>query len=149
MLAAYFAGAGIEMHSLINGEETLSAVQSGRYDAVLLDVMMPRLSGIDVLRHLRRFSQIPVLMLTAKSDGVDRVVGLEVGADDYICKPFHAPELLARLKAVLRRAAAGSVLPPKDLVMVPQRRSVVWRGQPLVLTMSELRLLELLVWAAG
>src|ERR1700744_3939285 len=107
MLKEYLGGEGFEVHALTNGHDALATVQSGRYDAVLLDVMMPEMSGIEVLRQLRQRNQIPILMLTAKGDDIDRIVGLEMGADDYISKPFLTRELLARLKAVLRRTAVG------------------------------------------
>jgi two-component system, OmpR family, response regulator len=155
MLTEYLGGEGFEVHPLTNGRDALAAVQSGRYDAVLLDVMMPEISGIEVLRQLRQRSAIPILMLTAKGDDIDRIVGLEMGADDYISKPFLTRELLARLKAVLRRTATGSSamqseqLQFSDLVLAPNQRSVSWRTVPLVLTASEFRLLELLVRAAG
>jgi DNA-binding response OmpR family regulator len=155
MLTEYLGGEGFEVHALTNGYEALAAVQTGRYEAVLLDVMMPEVSGIEVLRHLRQRSQVPILMLTAKGDDIDRIVGLEMGADDYISKPFLTRELLARLKAVLRRTAAGSATAEPQtiefngLILAPNRRSVTWHGQPLMLTASEFRLLELLASAAG
>jgi two-component system OmpR family response regulator len=155
MLTEYLGGEGFEVHALTNGNDALAAVQSGRYEAVILDVMMPEISGTEVLRQLRQRSQIPILMLTAKGDDIDRIVGLEMGADDYISKPFLTRELLARLKAVLRRSAAGGAtarpesIELGELVLIPNRRSVTWRGQPLVLTASEFRLLELLARANG
>ncbi len=155
MLTEYLGGEGFEVHALTNGNEALAAVQSGGYEAVLLDVMMPEISGIDVLRLLRQRSEIPVLMLTAKGDDIDRIVGLEMGADDYISKPFLTRELLARLKAVLRRTAngTGAAYPDRmqfsDLVLMRNRRGAAWREAPLVLTASEFRLLELLVRGAG
>lgn len=155
MLTEYLGGEGFEVHPLTSGQEALAAVQTGKYEAVLLDVMMPEVSGIDVLRQLRQRSQIPILMLTAKGDDIDRVVGLEMGADDYISKPFLARELLARLRAVLRRTAAGlaSATPEEielgELILSPHRRHVTWRGQPLSLTASEFKLLELLARSPG
>jgi two-component system OmpR family response regulator len=155
MLTEYLGDEGFEVYPMTDGNDALAAVQSGRYDAVLLDVMMPGGSGIEVLRRLRQCSRIPILMLTAKGDDIDRVVGLEMGADDYISKPFHTRELLARLKAVLRRTAADSIPVVHEsvnagaLILVPLRQSVTWRGVSLVLTGSEFRLLELLMRAGG
>ena len=158
MLTEYLAVEGFEVDSLSNGRDGALAALSGRYAAVILDIMMPGVSGIEVLRQIRQSSQVPVIMLTAKGDDVDRVVGLEMGADDYVSKPFYSRELLARLKAVLRRTAnedmshtapASQAVVVSDLVLVPSRRSAVWREAPLVLTATEFNLLELLVAAGG
>src|SRR6187551_2430222 len=101
MLRDYLAGEGFLVEALDDGEAGVEAALSGRFDAVILDVMMPRLSGIEVLRRVRAGSNVPVIMLTAKGDDVDRVVGLELGADDYVPKPYYPRELVARLRAVL------------------------------------------------
>ncbi|MDQ4049048.1 MAG: response regulator transcription factor [Actinomycetota bacterium] len=124
-------------------------------DLVLLDVMLPDGSGYDVCRELRRSSQVPIIMLTARGEETDRVVGLELGADDYVVKPFSARELTARIGAVLRRAAAASAahgagpLETGDLRLDPHRRSVTLRGRGLDLTRREFELLELLMREAG
>lgn len=156
MLTEYFAVEGFEVEAVPNGRDGAKAALSGRYAAVVLDIMMPGISGLEALRQIRQCSQIPVIMLTAKGDDVDRVVGLEMGADDYVSKPFYSRELLARLKAVLRRSAAAGEGPTgpetvavDELVLAPARRSVAWRGNPLVLTATEFNLLELLVRAGG
>jgi len=125
MLGEYLAAEGFETDSVFNGESGVDAALSGAYDAVVLDVMLPRLSGIDALRRIREKSRVPIIMLTAKGDNIDRVVGLEMGADDYVPKPCYPRELVARLRAVLRRtgesnpsdARAGewlSISPPRN-----------------------------------
>jgi two-component system OmpR family response regulator len=155
MLTEYLSREGFEVDVLSRSDEALAAALSGRHDVVLLDVMMPGLSGIDLLRLIRQSSSIPILMLTAKGDDVDRVVGLEMGADDYIAKPFLSRELLARLRAVLRRTATAKAstdatsISRDGLALSPGRRSATWRDTPLTLTGAEYKLLELLVRAAG
>jgi DNA-binding response OmpR family regulator len=104
LLAAYLGPNGVTLVHAPDGAKGLSALGGDVYDAVLLDVMMPGLDGLTVVRRIRETSQVPILMLTARGDEADRVVGLELGADDYIAKPFSPRELLARLRAVLRRA---------------------------------------------
>src|SRR5437764_354274 len=98
MLTEYLAGEGFETTTVNNGEEGVNAATSERFQAVILDVMMPGLSGIEVLREIRHKSAVPVIMLTAKESDIDRVVGLEMGADDYIAKPYYPRELVARLR---------------------------------------------------
>jgi two-component system, OmpR family, phosphate regulon response regulator OmpR len=105
MLGEYLVQAGFETRHAATGQDGLDALQSGRAEAVVLDVMLPDLEGFEVLRRLRKTHQLPVLMLTARGDDLDKIVGLEIGADDYLAKPFNPRELLARLKAILRRTA--------------------------------------------
>jgi two-component system, OmpR family, response regulator len=155
MLTEHLAPEGFELKAVQQGREGVTAALSGQYDAVLLDIMLPGISGTEVLRQIRQQSQVPVIMLTAKGDDVDRVVGLEMGADDYISKPFYARELVARLKAVLRRTTqrdplvARKALSFGDLVVTPSSRQAVWRGLALDLTATEFNLLELLLQSAG
>jgi two-component system response regulator CpxR len=118
--------------------------------------MLPGRDGFDILKEIRNRSSLPVIMLTAKGDHVDRVVGLEMGADDYICKPFNMRELSARIRAVFRRAAGGSnaaaaggVIAAADLMMDIKSRSVRVSGRPVSLTNAEFRLLEILLSSAG
>ncbi len=134
------------------GDEALARARERRPDLVILDLMLPRLSGIEVCRALRAESNVPVIMLTARSTEEDKLRGLDMGADDYVTKPFSPRELIARVRAVLRRAeprdheekiAAG------DLVLDPSARDVVVRGQSVTLTGAEFRLLETLVRAPG
>jgi two-component system, OmpR family, response regulator len=155
MLTEHLAPEGFELKAVQQGRAGVAAALSDQYDAVLLDIMLPGISGIEVLREIRQQSQVPVIMLTAKGDDVDRVVGLEMGADDYISKPFYARELVARLKAVLRRTAPKEPLAVRkavsfgDLIVTPSSRQAVWRGVPLDLTATEFNLLELLMRSPG
>src|SRR5678810_157667 len=105
LLASYFAPNGVNLVHATDGTKGLAALERDVFDAVLLDVMMPGMDGLEVCRRIRQTRQIPVIMLTARGDETDRVVGLELGADDYVPKPFSPRELLARLRAVLRRTA--------------------------------------------
>lgn len=137
-----------------DGEEALAVFDKEQPDLVLLDIMMPEMSGFDVLKELRRFSDVPVIMLTAKEDEIDKVTGLNLGADDYITKPFGHLELLARVKAVLRRAQGMPLtheLPftSGDIHIDFERRQVSVEGQPVSLTGTEYRLLYHLVRNAG
>src|SRR5438045_1851790 len=111
LLASYLEQNDVRASHAANGALGLAALDSGAFDAVLLDVMMPELDGLSVLKKIRDKSNVPVLMLTAKGDETDRVVGLELGADDYLAKPFSPRELLARLRAVLRRSAPAGEPP--------------------------------------
>src|SRR5207253_5143040 len=121
-------------------------------DVILLDVMLPRMSGIDVCRQIRARSQVPIIMVTAKSSEIDTVVGLEVGADDYVSKPYRMRELVARMRAVLRRAprddqlqTSGDVLEVGDVRLDPERHEVVVRGDEIALPIKEFDVLELLL----
>ncbi|EGJ50337.1 response regulator transcription factor [Desulfocurvibacter africanus] len=151
MLTEYLAGEGFETTTILNGDTGAEAALSGAYDAVILDVMLPGLGGVEVLRRVRQASRIPIIMLTAKGDHVDRIVGLEMGADDYVPKPCYPRELVARLRAVLRRMADAGERPPGEtlvqgkLKLLPPQRKVSWDGKPLDLTVSEFNLLEILL----
>ena len=153
MVAEYLAVEGFETTVVHNGEDGVTAALTGDYGAVILDVMMPRMSGIEVLRRVRQSSAIPVIMLTAKGDDVDRVIGLEMGADDYVPKPYYPRELLARLRAILRRAPTPAAQRSPDqltagrLTLWPLQRRVERGGQPIELTVSEFNLLEILMRA--
>ncbi|HEX7276735.1 MAG TPA: response regulator transcription factor, partial [Acidimicrobiales bacterium] len=140
-----------------DGAEALEQFDASRPDVVLLDLMLPRVSGIDVCRHIRARSSIPIIMVTAKDSEVDAVVGLEVGADDYVTKPYRLRELIARVRAVLRRAGPepeeddGSVevLEVGDVVLDAERHRVTVRGSEIALPLREFELLELLLDNAG
>ena len=153
LLAQYLAENGVIAKRAATGPAGLKAIESGEsYDAVLLDVMLPGLDGLSVLKRVREKSQIPVIMLTAKGDETDRVVGLELGADDYLAKPFSPRELLARLRAVLRRT---QVDPNKEQLAVGAlsfdvaARSVERDGRQVELTGLEFDLLLALARRAG
>ncbi len=137
-----------------DGEEALAIFEKEHPDLILLDIMMPEISGLDVLKELRLFSDVPVIVLTAKEDEIDKVMGLNLGADDYITKPFGHLELLARVKAVLRRAQGMPLaheLPftSGEVHVDFERRQVTVEGQPVSLTGTEYRLLYHLVRNAG
>ncbi len=136
--------AGFRVTTSGDGREGLVQFRQGPVDLVLLDVMLPSLDGFEVLREIRKESQTPVMMLTARSDLHDVVVGLELGADDYVTKPFELPELVARVKAVLRRSTADSgdqVISTDGLEIDPAAFSVRRHGEELQLTATEFRLL--------
>jgi DNA-binding response OmpR family regulator len=152
MLGEYLAPEGFTVTALHDGESGARAALSGAFDVVVLDVMMPRLNGIDALRRIRVASSVPVLMLTAKGDDTDRIVGLELGADDYLPKPFNPRELVARLRAILRRgvtAADNTLVNAGPLVIRPGERTANWRGKTLDITSTEFNLLEVLARHAG
>jgi two-component system, OmpR family, response regulator RegX3 len=139
-----------------DGVEGVSMFDQVRPDLVLLDVWLPRMSGIDVCRELRTRSRVPIIMVTAKSSEIDTVVGLEVGADDYVTKPYRLRELVARMRAVLRRVPSGEeTAESKDIVEVgdlrldPERHEVHLRGDMVGLPLKEFELLELLMGNAG
>ena len=139
-----------------DGVEALEIFDHVRPDLVLLDVWLPRLSGIDVCRELRARSRVPIIMVTAKSSEIDTVVGLEVGADDYVTKPYRLRELVARMRAVLRRSPSAEEPPPPpdslevgELRLDPERHEVQLAGRPIVLPLKEFELLELLMGNAG
>lgn len=151
MLAEFLAGEGIEATTVGDGEAGQRQALDGGYDAVVLDVMLPGRNGFDVLRGIRAKSQVPVIMLTARGEDSDRIVGLELGADDYLPKPFNPRELAARLRAVLRRTGAepGEALQCLDLCLDRQTRQVTVKDQPISLTAAEFAILERLMSASG
>ncbi len=104
LLTEYLSAEGLDVHSVPDGEAGVQEILSGQYDVVVLDSMMPKMNGLDVLKNVRSQSTVPVIMLTAKGDDIDRIIGLEMGADDYVPKPCTPRELLARINAILRRA---------------------------------------------
>jgi DNA-binding response OmpR family regulator len=138
-----------------DGEAGLTALRKERPDLVILDAMMPKLDGFEFLKAARRESRVPVLMLTARKEELDRVLGLELGADDYVTKPFGVRELVARVKALLRRAAPaaesspGGVLRAGGILLDPERYEVSVRGKPVALTTKEFEFLKLLLSAGG
>lgn len=144
LLRDYLAGSEVAADEAADGSIGLQMIRTGSYDAIVLDIMMPGMSGIDVLRKLRQTSEVPVLMLTAKGDETDRVVGLELGADDYLSKPFSPRELLARVRAVLRRGRAqplGQWQKVDDVEFSRETRQVRVAGDPVELTALEFELL--------
>lgn len=156
LLHEYLTAEGFEVDTAHDGEQALECARQQCYSAMVLDVMLPKRSGFDVLKQIRQHSATPVLMLTAKGDTIDRVVGLEIGADDYLPKPCDPRELVARLRAVLRRAGSTSQPSPGAETLQVERlrlhlgsRSAQWDERELSLTGTEFSVLELLVRRAG
>lgn len=156
MLKEYLEQDGFEVTAVYNGADALALAAGGQYAIAVLDVMMPRMQGMDTLRQLRARSQMPVLMLTARGDDADRILGLELGADDYVSKPCTPRELSARIRAILRRTQQQA--PANDgltqlqvgrLSMWPEQRRAQWDGKPVALTSTEFNLLEVLARNAG
>lgn len=136
------------------GERARAEMQEGDVALVVLDVGLPDCNGFDLCREIRRSHDVPIIFLTARSEEMDRVVGLEIGADDYVSKPFSPRELSARVRAVLRRCRSGPATPPVEAPVLPfvldeKRRSVLYFGQPLDLTRTEYRILEVLLRHPG
>jgi two-component system response regulator RegX3 len=149
---------GFRVQVARDGAEALDVFDAVKPDLVLLDVMLPKVSGIDVCRELRRRSSVPIIMVTAKGGEIDTVVGLEVGADDYVTKPYRLRELVARMRAVLRRrgsetstaaVANGEALRVGDVALDPERHEVEIRGATVQLPLKEFELLEILLANAG
>jgi len=147
-LATYFRRYDCELESATRPSEGLALLREREYDAAILDVMLPEMDGFELCRAIRRESDIPIVMLTARGDVMDRIVGLELGADDYLPKPFEPRELMARLQTVLRRARAPRQAPQRlafeGLEIDLERRQVTRLGLPVELTGTEFELLALL-----
>jgi two-component system response regulator MtrA len=138
------SAAGFRLITAENGRDGLAKARAGSFDVVILDVMLPSMDGFEVCREIRKFSRVPVVMLTARADLVDVVVGLESGADDYVKKPFELPELVARLRAVLRRTSApaqAALILAGALEIDPAGFTVRKNGEEVTLTATEFRLL--------
>ena len=147
LLAEFLTLENFNVDTAADGEEGLQKALAGDYDLLLLDVMMPRMNGFEMLKLLRQKSETPVLMLTAKGDEIDKVLGLEMGADDYLAKPFSERELLARIRAILRRtqyknAEVPSKLTHLDIELFPAQQQAICQDFTIELTGTELLLLE-------
>lgn len=153
MLRDFFAQDRLSLSLAASGEEGLKKHSSGHFDLVILDIMLPGLGGLEVLKRLRRESDIPVIMLTARGDDVDRIIGLEFGADDYLAKPFNPRELVARIRAILRRSARTQTEEPClaiGAVAVDLRtRQATLHGRPVRLTGTEFEILRCLLETPG
>lgn len=156
MLTEYLEAEHFEVKSVYDGGDALAELQAGRFEILILDVMLPTVGGFDVLRKLGASHDTPILMLTARGDDVDRIVGLELGADDYLSKPFNPRELVARMRAILRRSLA--LEPPGGrrerlevgpLALLFASRTASARGQTIQLTGAEFRVLEVLMQQPG
>lgn len=152
LLREYLGQEGFEVRLAHDGEQALIESRRPGLDAMVLDIMMPRMNGIDVLRRLRKESELPVIMLTARGDDLDRIIGLELGADDYLAKPANPRELLARIRAILRRSNAHSTvatLEEGDLVLNQGSRELRRDGRVLDLTSTEFSIIQLLLQHSG
>ena len=155
LLADYLHGEDFSVICAHNGKDGLARLRDTNADVVILDVMMPGMSGLEVLRNMRAFTQTPVLMLTARGEEVDRIVGLEMGADDYVAKPCNPREIVARLRAILRRTVNGTTVEEvRDIVVDDVRlssaeRAVFLKDQEVELTSTEFDVLEVLIREAG
>ena len=142
---------GLEVDCAYDGEEALNMAKENTYDLILLDVMLPKMDGFEVCQQIRDFSDVPIIMLTAKGDDMDKILGLDYGADDYITKPFNILEVKARIKAIMRRgrkqkevAAPSNILEKNDMKIDRESRRVFIEGKEVNLTAKEFDLLELL-----
>jgi two-component system response regulator CpxR len=155
LLRDFLVREGFEVDLAHDGEEALRRAYGGGYDAVILDVMLPQRSGLELLRELRRSSKLPVLMLTALGEDIDRILGLELGADDYVPKPCNPREIAARLRAILRRTQGDNEGPRLsdvtigNVAMRAASRSVTVKGEPVSLTGTEFNILAVLMREAG
>ncbi len=160
LLSEYLSGESFEVHAIHNGSEAVELLQAEiNYDLLILDIMLPGTDGLNVLRKLREQHAVPVIMLTAKGDDVDRIVGLELGADDYLPKPCNPRELLARVKAILRRAVdtpqqtetpdTAKIYQVQNLKLDSARREVTLNNSVLSLTSAEFAILEILIANPG
>lgn len=157
LVSEYLTVEGFELESANDGESGLKLALSGEYDMAILDVMLPKMNGFEVLRNLRAESKMPVIMLTARGDDMERIVGLEIGADDYLPKPFNPRELVARLRAILRRSAVNENDGPDGnekieadgVEITSSSRSALRDGEDLNLTSVEFELLRELLREAG
>lgn len=157
LVAQYLSLDGFDFTAAHDGKQGLALAQQGQFDLILLDVMLPSLDGLSLLKELRSGIYCPVLMLTARGDEVDRIVGLELGADDYLAKPFNPRELVARIKAILRRVELtrlpqsenAGILQINGLLLNPHNRQLSCNEQLVALTATEFQLLEMLMRRAG
>ncbi|MEX1828156.1 response regulator transcription factor [Luteibacter sp. CQ10] len=155
MLSDYLRAEGFDVGIVHDGRKGIVAATGSEFDVAVLDIMMPQINGIDVLRSIRRESDIPIIMLTGRGDRMDRVIGLEMGADDYVSKPYDPRELLARIRAVLRRRPElsarhrSAVLSRGQLDLDAATRQLRWQGVPIELTASEFNVMEALLRAGG
>ena len=148
---------GHEVECAYDGEEAVNMIRDGQFDIVLLDVMLPKLSGFEVLQQVREFSDVPIIMLTARGDDMDKILGLDYGADDYVTKPFNPLEVKGRIKAIIRRTSrarkqepvAENIIEVGDLRMDLDNRRVSLEDKEINLTSKEFELLELLATHAG
>lgn len=147
---------GMDVDTAYDGEEALEYAKNNKYDLILLDVMLPKFTGFEVCQQIREFSNVPIIMLTAKSEDMDKILGLEYGADDYITKPFNILEVKARIKAIMRRTGTkeakqknDNVISISDMKMDRESRRVFIQDKEVNLTTKEFEVLELLIMNPG
>ena len=153
MLSEFLSDDHLSVSVRLSGEDGLQALRENKYDLAILDIMLPGMNGLDVLKEVRRNNDIPVIMLTARGDDIDRILGLEFGTDDYLSKPFNPRELLARIKAIMRRTGSeerrGGKVSVGNLEIDTRSRRVSADGKPLRLTGTEFELLRCLAETPG
>ncbi len=149
LLADYLRASGFEPFCISNGAEVVPWVREHKPDLILLDLMLPGRDGIEICKEIRSFSRTPIIMVTARIEEIDRLLGLEIGADDYVCKPFSPREVVARVKAVLRRTRDGQIVQVRGLVLDEHGYRAMLHGRNLELTAVEFKLLQLLVANPG
>ena len=155
LLRTYLAGHGLSVTVAGTAGEGLRLLRGNPYDIVLLDIMLPDMDGLEVCKRIRPQSPVPIIMLTARGADEDKIIGLELGADDYLAKPFNPRELVARIKAVLRRPGTGARLAEEqtieyeDFTLDPGKQTVIVRGESIELTSAEFRLLKVLASNPG
>ncbi len=154
IVRSYLQKDGFQVSEATDGKRALEAFRREKPDLVILDIMMPEMDGLDVLREIRRTSRVPVILLTARVEEADKLVGLELGADDYVAKPFSPRELTARVKAVLRRTEKPAEVDGKpicigEMTVDPERFEVTCHGKPVSLTATEFRIVLALAQSAG
>ena len=153
MLRDFLAPDHLSLTACLSGEDGLKALTAEHFELLILDIMLPGMSGLDMLKKLRKESDIPVIMLTARGDDIDRIIGLEFGADDYLAKPFNPRELVARIKAILRRASQNIQRTEKRelgaITLDPRTRQAAVSGNPLRLTGTEFEILRCLLETPG
>ena len=156
LVRTYLEREGYQVVEASDGRQALEAFQRENPTLIILDLMLPVLDGLEVCREIRRSSEVPIIMLTARNEDADKLVGLELGADDYITKPFSPRELAARVRTVLRRARSSQIPAPSpsrltlgELTLDEERFEATWHGQPLALTPAEFRILAVLARSPG
>jgi len=149
VLSDYLKASGFESVLLENGTKVVPWVREHMPNIILLDLMLPGRDGMDICRDIRTFSRVPIIMVTARVEEIDRLLGLELGADDYICKPFSPREVVARVKAVLRRALDGHTVQAQGLVLDKDRYRATLHGRDLGLTAVEFKILQFIIASPG
>lgn len=149
LLADYLKASGFTVFSLFDGMQVQAWVRENKPNLIILDIMLPGRDGMEICKEIRAFSRVPIIIVTARVEEIDRLLGLELGADDYICKPFSPREVVARVKAVLRRVRDGQTISAQELVLDEHTYRAILQGNDLELTAVEFKLLHLLVEHPG